>query len=443
MKPSRALLSWIAVLTVLVGCAGAISGTPRDLDAGGGVDASAHDGDVAVDAGPRSDGDVPAEDGGASTGEDAGPISLDGGPIGVDAGPVDGGPIGVDAGPPAPPTFETVFSRRPDTNARDTTVETRLIQLIDSAVPGSRIRVAMYSFTRTGPADALVRAAGRGVDVRILLDGGADGVGSEVGTLRTGLGAANVHLCDAPGTACVGSGIMHHKTFLFSALDDGSTNVVAQASHNLTTTQLTMHNNAVIIRGDALLFAAYERTWNDLWADLENPDYYRIDDGALGTRVYFYPRATGGDTSVSILNNITCDGTARIRVAMAFFTDARSDVATALAARAREGCDVRVVAGDDSIPLGATVASTLTAGGVDLVRYPNRSGWSLHSKYLLIDAVYAGSTGHRRLVFTGSHNWTGPSLTSNDETQLRVEDDGVFDAYLADWAHVRASALRP
>ena len=41
---------------------------------------------------------------------------------------------------------------------------------------------------------------------------------------------------------------MHHKTFLFSALEDGSRNVVMQASHNLTTTQLSLHNNAVIVR---------------------------------------------------------------------------------------------------------------------------------------------------------------------------------------------------
>ena len=61
---------------------------------------------------------------------------------------------------------------------------------------------------------------------------------------------------------------MHHKTFLFSELSDGSRNVVLQGSHNLTTTQLTMHNNAVIIRGDAALFAAYERTWRDLFADV-------------------------------------------------------------------------------------------------------------------------------------------------------------------------------
>lgn len=347
--------------------------------------------------------------------------------------------------PPPPPAFETVFSRRASDDARSTAVEDRIVSLIDMAVPGSRIRVAIFSFTRGAPSAALVRAARRGVDVRIVLDGDADTTtGSEVATLRSGLGSANVRVCDAPGSACVGSGIMHHKTFLFSELSDGSRNVVLQASHNLTTTQLSMHNNAVIIRGDAALFAAYQRTWGDLFADVEMADYYRIVDGDRRTRVYFFPRPSGGDTSVSILGNVTCDGTARIRVAMAFFTNARSEVADALAARAREGCDVRVVAGDAEIPLGSTVASTLTRGGVVLTRYPERGGgWGLHSKYMVIDARYAGSAAHRRLVFTGSHNWTGPALTINDETMLRVENDDVFDAFMADWTHVRASAIRP
>ncbi len=351
--------------------------------------------------------------------------------------------------PPPPPTFEVLFSRRPASGARDTTIEARLVQLIDSALPGSRIRVAIYTFTRTAPAEALIRALGRGVDVRIVLDGGAgDGTGSEVSRLRAGLGAARVHLCDAPGTSCMGTGIMHHKTFLFSALADGSTNVVVQASHNLSTNQLTMHNNAVIIRGDAALFAGYEHTWNDLWADDEIRDYYRTDDGDLGTRVYFFPRVSG-DTAVSILDNVQCDSTSRIRVAMAFFTNARIEVARALAARAREGCSVRVVAGNDEIPIGSNIASTIRAGGGHLTRYPvterraGAEGWGLHSKYMLIDAPYAGSSGHRRLVFTGSHNWTGPALHENDETLLRIENDAVFTAFWADWDHVRASAEFP
>jgi phosphatidylserine/phosphatidylglycerophosphate/cardiolipin synthase-like enzyme len=449
----------------IAGCSGHIGASGGGAD-GDGPDASLDDAGAARDgaSGPGDAGDAfdagavpPADDLGAPPPVDmSAPPPPPPPPPDVDMGappPVDMGapPPDVDMGtppppPPPPPTFptyETVFSRRPATNGRDTTVEDRLVQLIDAAVPGSRIRGALYTFTRTGPADALGRAAARGVDVKIILDGGADGAGSEVGTLRTGLGTGNVRLCDSPGTACVGSGIMHHKTFLFSALADGSTNVVAQASHNLTANQLQMHNNAIIVRGDATLFAAYERTWNDLFADVEIPDYYRLTDGDLATRVYFFPRPGGGDTTVSILDNVACDGTARIRVAMAFFTDARLEVAQALARRAREGCDVQVIAGNAEIPLGGSVETTLTGAGVRLFKYPDRSGWGLHSKYMIIDANYAGSAAHRRLVFTGSHNWTGPALSINDETMLRVEDNGVFDAYLADWNHVRVESARP
>ncbi len=343
-----------------------------------------------------------------------------------------------------PPPFTTVFSHRSDANAPDTAIEDAIVDLINRAIPGSRIRVAIFSFTRGRPATALINAHRRGVDVQLVVDGDADNtIGTEIPGLITALGASRVTVCAAPGTSCNGTGIMHQKTFLFSALDDGSRNVVVQASHNLTTTQLSMHNNAVIVRGDAALFAAYERTFNDMRRDSTNLDYYRIDDGDLATRVYFFPRQTG-DTAVSIIENASCDSTSRILVAMAFFTDARVAVAQALAARARAGCAVTVVAGDAEIPLGSTVASTLTAARVTLVRYPTRGGsWDLHSKYVVIDAPYAGSTAHRRLVFTGSHNWTGPSLDQNDETLLRIDREEVFNAFVADHAHIRASALRP
>lgn len=445
MKSCSPRLLSIALAAALLGC-----GAPLvvDDDAGladsgvvtdGGFDAGAGDAGVTDDAGTTDDAGAPD----AGVTDDAGTVDDAGTPddagTTTDAGLPDAG--AADAGLPA---FETAFSRRPANDTRDLTIENWLVSLIDAATPGSQVRVAIYTFTRGGPSAALLRAASRGVDVQVVVDGDAPStVGSEVATLQAGLGSSRVHVCDPPGTACIGSGIMHHKTFLFSALADGSRNVVVQASHNLTNAQLSMHNNAVLVRGDAALYAAYRQTFDDLVADVEIPNYYRIDDGTLATRVYFFPRTTG-DTSVSILDNVTCDATARIRVAMAFFTDARLAVAQALAARKQEGCDVRVVAGDAEIPVGSQVAATLTAAGVPLVRYPSRTGgWSLHSKYVVIDATYAGSVGHRRLVFTGSHNWTGPALTSNDETLLRVEDDGVVAAYFADWAHVAASAVKP
>ena len=370
----------------------------------------------------------------------------------VDAGGVrDAGsppPAPADAGstppPPPPPHFTTVFSTRRSNNAPDTAVEDAIVNLIRHAAPGSRIRVAIFSFTRNGPSAELIAAARRGIDVRIVFDGDAvHTTGSEVAMLRAGLGVDRVTVCGAPGTSCNGSGIMHHKTFLFSALEDGSRDVVVQASHNLTTTQLSMHNNAVIVRDDAALFAGYERTWNDLRRDANVVNYYRIDDGDRATRVYFFPR-TDGDTAVSVINNVDCVAGSHVRVTMAFFTDRRVAVAQALAARRRAGCAVEAVIGDAEIRAGSSVLSTLRSAGVAVTLYPARAGgWTIHSKYLLVDSRYAGSTTPRRLVFTGSHNWTGPALDANDETLLRVEDDGVYNAFLADWNLVRAAASRP
>ena len=77
-----------------------------------------------------------------------------------------------------------------------------------------------------------------------------------------------------------------------------------------------------VIRGDAALFGAYLQTFDALATDVLNLNAYRIADGDLATRAYFFPRGSGGDTVVSILNNVTCGAGARIRVAMAFFTAA-------------------------------------------------------------------------------------------------------------------------
>jgi len=369
--------------------------------------------------------------------------------------PTDGGasPSDHDAGAALPallPRYSAVFSTRPQDNAPDAAVENLLLALIRRAVPGSRIRVAVYHFTRGRVSAALVAAYRRGVDVRVLLDGGVRAVLddpdaaeiTEAPTLILGLGRSRVTLCRAPGGACLGTGIMHHKTFLFSDLGGGSRSVVVQASHNLTTAQTHLHNNAVVIRGDSALFAAYERTFEQQRRDVVQENYYRASAGTFRTRAYFFPRAAG-DTAVSAIDNVSCEGGGRIRAAMAFFTNARLEVARALARRQREGCGVEVVVGDSGIRVGRQVLAALRDAGVRVTRYPARSGaWGLHSKYLLIDARYGGSSARRRLVFTGSHNWTRGALRDNDETMLRVEDDGVFNAFMADWAHVRAAAVR-
>ena len=94
-------------------------------------------GGAAVDPGPDRGAMLP------EPGEDGGllpePPETD-----SDAGLVTDGGAG-DAGAPPLPRFETVFSQRPATNGADTSVEDKLVSLIDHAVPGSRVRVSQYA----------------------------------------------------------------------------------------------------------------------------------------------------------------------------------------------------------------------------------------------------------------------------------------------------------
>lgn len=56
----------------------------------------------------------------------------------------------------------------------------------------------------------------------------------------------------------------------------------------------------------------------------------------------------------------------------------------------------------------------------------------------MIDGMYAGA--RKKLVFTGSHNWSGPALRDNDEATLRITTGSVYDAFASNFAQVRAAA---
>ncbi|WP_328540287.1 phospholipase D-like domain-containing protein [Streptomyces sp. NBC_00344] len=63
----------------------------------------------------------------------------------------------------------------------------------------------------------------------------------------------------------------------------------------------------------------------------------------------------------------------------------------------------------------------------------------MHSKYLLIDGMYDGTAN--KLVWTGSHNYSGPSLRENDEALLKVDDSAYHDAYVSNFNAVKAAAV--
>lgn len=336
---------------------------------------------------------------------------------------------------------------------QDLDIENEVIATIQAAVPGSKIRIGLFTWTRQPVAEVLAEAHERGVDVRVVLDNSnrvEDPPGSgeyryrtAVKILKDRIGDDRILLChetDPDGGSCIGTGINHNKLFLFSELCDGSKNVVMQSSANLTNPQLKAHNNTVVIRDDPELFAVYESYWTDLAAQQRDLSYYRSDYGSTGTKAYFYPRAasTSGkdpstDTIYGILaNNVECTAGSRIRVAMAFWTMARSYLVDILRAKKDQGCDVKIIVskGAASDALKNHLRSSFPASDITIAD-------GVHHKYLLVDSQYIGAP--RRLVWTGSHNYTGPALRGNDETLLRIDDPAVFEAFQANWDGMWAS----
>lgn len=346
--------------------------------------------------------------------------------------------------------LSVVFTTPKGDGKNDHSLEDAMIDLVSKADTGSNVRVAIFHFTREKVAQAFIEAKKkRNVDVRIVLDAdenreASGAYNSAVQMLVDGLGKDAVTLCQRGKGACIGDNINHNKFLLFSKLTDGARNVVVQSSQNFTGGMLGQHNNAVIVKNDAKLHDAYLSYFRDLVARKLDLSYDRTLEGSLA-RTFVFPRS-GADTIASILDNVRCKkGVSKIRIAMAFFTEERSEIADRLVALKRHDCDVRIAmrkAGDG--PVDASIIRTLRKAGVEVGLYPAENGNDIHSKYLLIDSPYDGANGvkRRKLVFTGSHNYTGTALRHNDETLMRIEDPLVHRAFSANWETIDAQTRK-
>ncbi|MFE0690653.1 phosphatidylserine/phosphatidylglycerophosphate/cardiolipin synthase family protein [Streptomyces xiamenensis] len=350
----------------------------------------------------------------------------------------------------------TVFNMPAD-GQPDHTIENHLVDLIDGAPAGSSIHGAMYTWTRTPVAEALARAQARGVAVRLAVDkegeGGSNSApdNAAIGILKNA-GLTRLVLCGnsaAGNSSCIANrsnSLNHNKFFTFSATGDLS-QVVFVSSANITNPQLRLFNNAVVIHGDAELRGAFLRHMDNLLAQRRNNNYSASADGYFASpvsdiRVFFPPRAdssggTGAEASTDLvvgrLRYITrYQSGCSLDVAHAQFTGPRAPVADELIRIANLGCRVRVVGGDnmtDYIRDRLAGHANVTVRGLD----------SLHSKYIIYTGNYNGAAG-RSLVFTGSHNLTGPSLRAHDETMIRVELPGIADSYRANFTQLWSRA---
>ncbi|UYQ65124.1 phospholipase D-like domain-containing protein [Streptomyces peucetius] len=362
------------------------------------------------------------------------------------------------------------FNDPSGTAGQQNAIKNQLLALINGAAPGSQIHGSVYLFTDNDIRAALVSAAEgpKQVAVKLILDGDTVtdpdpqlGGGTEYFALADALGTYDPSSTDDGSwvlacpkvRGCVGNrrlnanddgAINHNKFFLFSQVGE-ERNIVFQTSANLTRSQLERYYNNAVTVPDAGsgLYAEYLRYWEDLRAhgsQGEGTEHYYITKQSGRYKTYFFPRRESDgsmyatdprtDTIVSLLGNVQCgQGPTSIRVGMYAFT--RPQVADKLVDLATAGCTVRLVHNGESGSLGREVGSVIS-GKLSSIHKCDGSidgrVIGIHSKYMLIEGTYLSSPD-RKIVFTGSHNYTFPNLRSHDETLLKIDDSELYEAY--------------
>ncbi len=220
---------------------------------------------------------------------------------------------------------------------RATGVVEQICNLVNQTAPGSKIQIANFVISGTAGmdfADTLLAAHSRGVDVQIVIDGwqidkpAAAKLINELGVDESA--ASWVHVCshkspEGNTSSCIGTKGQHNKFYLFSETG-GEHDVVVQSSANFTdVNSKTYWNNALTITDNHKLYEGYAAYFDDLVAEIQQPDYYRtVTAGMRGGKVtaHFFPSATV-DPILERLSELGCKttGNTEIRIGMSEWDD--------------------------------------------------------------------------------------------------------------------------
>ncbi|MFE6038974.1 phospholipase D-like domain-containing protein [Streptomyces sp. NPDC056452] len=365
-----------------------------------------------------------------------------------------------------------VFNNPLGSQADQEAIREKILGFIRTSPQGSSIKVALYHFWDQEVAQALADAhSERGVSVQLMLDESTVSsrpTDASYETLRASLGTdltggSFVGLCPA-GKSCLGrpefgQSINHNKFWLFSQVD-GAADVVVQTSSNLSPSSYSMFwNDAFVATYNTGLYQSYSSYFGKLtgrdWAT------WKYTSASWSPyKAYFFPYYPGTgnstDTIWNTLDNVACAYTAsdgstkatKVRVGMFKFT--RQGVADKLVELKKAGCSVELVYTEtdsaDSSGTAGTWEKLHSVSGLNPVCYfedtdqkPSTAQRIIHSKYLLIDGKYDGAVN--KVVWTGSHNYSGPALRENDEALLKIDDSAVHDAYLANFTSIKSHAV--
>jgi phosphatidylserine/phosphatidylglycerophosphate/cardiolipin synthase-like enzyme len=321
-----------------------------------------------------------------------------------------------------------------------------LDQVLIARINAARFSIdcAMYSFSLSQVADALIAAHQRGVQVRVIREW-ETGATQYNRLLAAGIPGIDSHF----GGNHASTGIHHNKFFVFEARDNSSAldDWVLTGSWNPTLQGTNDDAQNVVEIKDAEVAAAYTIEFNEMWGSSTNvPDPVQSRMGtekfnntqhlftvnSIPVEVYFAPSDGHENIMLARIGN-----DAHHQIYFATLTLTRDTIEGAMKSKWDNvpGFEVRGVFDQNLDPntryyqmIGLAAPAWSPPADVHLGNY---SPGVLHHKTMLIDVGHQNSDP---LVITGSANWSANARNYNDENQVYIHDYDIARQYLQEFA---------
>ena len=305
----------------------------------------------------------------------------------------------------------------------------------------STLDIAIYSFDAPGGnliAQAINDAHNRGVQVRIISDGG---------NTNNALQLLNpaIPVLQSPVTPPFYYGIMHNKFVIMDAHHSNPLKpVVLSGSTNWTEGQLDDDRNNLVFIQDQSLAKVYTIEFEEMWGgsgpqpntaigkfgpDKSDNTPHMLNIGGKLVESYFSP---SDNVNGQLLRTIQA---ADNNMMFATLVLTRTDLAYAIEDRAlNHGVGVFGIMNDSSGGSGTAFQIIQNAIGSNMLLFDfaNNPG-IMHHKYAIIDHA---SLNEDPLVITGSHNWSSAATQRNDENTLIIHDQQIANQYFQEFLHM-------
>jgi phosphatidylserine/phosphatidylglycerophosphate/cardiolipin synthase-like enzyme len=293
-------------------------------------------------------------------------------------------------------------------------------EAVIASIDGARLSVdaAFYSLSLREVGNALLRARDRGVAVRVVMESDNRERSVPQALIDGGL----------PILGDRREGLMHDKFIIIdrSEVWTGSMNFTVNGSYD--------DNNNLLHLRSVKVAENYRTEFEEMYTDdLFGPDslastpnpFLTVDGTDIET--YFSPDDNVAARLVELL------GTAEQSIHFLAFSFTSDDIAQVIRERADAGVTVLGVMEDAQVASNqGTEFDLFVQAGLEVRRDGNPG--QMHHKVIIID---------RKIVITGSYNFTGSAEDRNDENLVIIFSPEIAELFLAEFARVFALAEQP